>query len=93
MTEKDVLRYIYLVDRRLNILTSGVHWKPEYETELEDIDRELSELRFLVDEEHGKRKRKAGNPENPQCRHFNYRSRSGAGGRKKVRKDGKSDKD
>lgn len=55
MTQKDVLRYIYLVDRRLTILTSGVHWKPGYESELEDIDRELSELRVLVDEEHRKR--------------------------------------
>ncbi len=58
MTQKDVLRYIYLVDRRLTILTSGVHWKPEYEMELEDIDRELSELRLLVDEEHRKRNKK-----------------------------------
>ena len=57
-------------------MTSGVHWKPEYERELEDIDRELSELRVLVDEEHGKRKKKAGNPESPQCRRFNYRGRS-----------------
>lgn len=50
MTQKDVLRYLYLVDRRLTILTSGVNWKPEYETELKDIERELSELRFLLDE-------------------------------------------
>ena len=55
MTQKDVLRYICLVDRRLTLLTSGVHWKPEYDRELEDIDRELSELRVLVDGEHRKR--------------------------------------
>jgi len=55
MTQKDVLRYLYLVDRRLTILTSGVHWKPEYETELKDIDKELSELRFLADEERKKK--------------------------------------
>ena len=64
MTQKDVLRYIYLVDRRLTLLTSGVHWKPEYDRELEDIDRELSELRVLVDEEHGKRK-KSRQPRKP----------------------------
>lgn len=55
MTQKDVLRYLYLVDRRLTILTSGVRWKPEYETELKDIDKELSELRFLADEERKKK--------------------------------------
>lgn len=65
MTQKDVLRYIHLVDRRLTILTSGVHWKPEYEAELEDIDRGLSELRFLVDEENRKGMKKVGNPESP----------------------------
>lgn len=74
MTQKDVLRYIDLVDRRLTILTSGVNWKPEYKTELEDIDRELSKLRFLVDEEHRKRMKKAGNLA-PQCRRLNYRGR------------------
>ena len=68
MTQKDVLRYICLVDRRLTLLTSGVHWKPEYDRELEHIDRELSELRVLVDVEHGKRKKKAGTPESPRCR-------------------------
>lgn len=60
MTQNDVLRYLYLVDRRLTILTSGFHWKPEYETELVTIDKELSELRILVDEEHRKREQAAG---------------------------------
>lgn len=56
MTDKEVCRYINLVDRRVFILShSGVDWKPEYAAELESIDRELAELRRLVDEEHGKK--------------------------------------
>lgn len=60
MTENDVLRYLYLIDGRLTILTSGIHWKPEYEEELKNIDKELSELRILIDEEHRKREQAAG---------------------------------
>ncbi len=53
MTEKEVLRYLTLVDRKLDIcLNSGVNWKPEYEDELTSIDKELSQLRILVDAEH-----------------------------------------
>lgn len=59
MKEKDILRYLYLVDRRLTILCSGVNWKPEYKKELEDIDRELKPLRALVDKEHFNRERSA----------------------------------
>jgi hypothetical protein len=44
--EKDILRYLDLVDRRLQILLhSGVQWKPEYAKEMEDIDREIPQLR------------------------------------------------
>lgn len=60
MTQNDVLRYLYLVDRRLTILTSGVHWKPEYEKELRDIENEILGLRSLVDNEHRKREQAAG---------------------------------
>lgn len=60
MTQNDVLRYLYLVDRRLTILTSGLHWKPEYGTELVTIDKDLSELRILVDEEQRKTELAAG---------------------------------
>lgn len=35
---------------------SGIHWKPEYGAELEKIDRELSELRPLVEQEHQREK-------------------------------------
>ena len=60
MKECDILRYLYLVDRRLTILTSGVNWKPEYAEELREIDTELAELRVLVDIEHRKREQAAG---------------------------------
>ena len=57
MGVEEILRYIYLVDRRLTILqNSGVNWKPEYELELEAIDKELKQLRAVVEEEHNKRK-------------------------------------
>jgi len=52
MTEKEVLRYLALVERRLFILTTGIHWKPEYASELKAIDQELAKLRVLVDQEH-----------------------------------------
>ena len=60
MTQNDVLRYLYLVDRRLTILTSGIHWEPEHERELKDIEKELPGLRSLVDNEHRKREQAAG---------------------------------
>ncbi len=57
MGVEEILRYIYLVDRRFTILqNSGVHWEPEYELELEEIDKELKQLRAVVEEEHNKRK-------------------------------------
>ena len=56
MTDKEVCRYIDLVDRRVFIIShSGVDWKPEYAAELEAIDRELAELRRKVDREHGRK--------------------------------------
>ena len=51
MTDKQICRYTALVARKAEI-----HWKPEYGAELEKIDRELSELRPLVEQEHQKRK-------------------------------------
>lgn len=61
MTGNDISRYLYLVDRKLKILVnSGVNWKPEYEDELQQIDKELSKLRVLVDAEHAKRAQAAG---------------------------------
>lgn len=55
MTEKDVLRYLYLVDRKLTLITSGINWKPEYDEELAGIEEELKVLRVIVDKEHDKR--------------------------------------
>lgn len=56
MTEKEILRYLSLVDRKLTIhLNSGVNWKPEYQEELVNIDKELTQLRILVDAEYAKR--------------------------------------
>ncbi len=50
MSEQQVLRYLHLVDRRLYIiLNSGINWQPEYGTELDEIDRELMELREVVE--------------------------------------------
>lgn len=57
MTDKEICRYLELVDRRLFIIVhSGIDWKPEYALELEAIDRELAELRRMVNREHEKRK-------------------------------------
>ena len=61
MTDKEVCRYIDLADRRAFIvMNSGVGWRPEYAAELEAIDKELAELRRLVDQEHGRREAQAG---------------------------------
>lgn len=60
MTDKEVCRYLELVDRRLFILIhSGIDWKPDYTPELEAIDRELAGLRKMVDCEHEKGRRMA----------------------------------
>lgn len=54
MTDKQILRYLQLIDRRLDIaLHSGVDWKPEYGPEIIQIEKELTELRRLVDQAHG----------------------------------------
>ena len=56
MTAQQVSRYIDLVNRRMDVLShSGVDWKPEYGLELNQIEKELAELRLLVDAEHQKR--------------------------------------
>lgn len=56
MSDKDVCRYLYLVDRRLFIMVhSGIDWKPEYASEIEAIDEELAALRELVEQEHERR--------------------------------------
>ena len=58
MDDRDVLRYLTLVGRRLDIITSGISWKPENGEELEGIDRELGQLRAVIDAEHRKRDRR-----------------------------------
>lgn len=51
MTAEQVNRYLDLVNRRLYILVhSGVDWKPEYETEMQQIDRELAEMQPIVEQ-------------------------------------------
>lgn len=60
MGTEQILRYLYLVDRRLTLLTSGINWKPEYGPELEAVDRELKQLREVVDAEHNKKGEAAG---------------------------------
>lgn len=57
MSGKKINRYLTLVSRRLFIVAhSGIDWKPEYGAELAAIDRELAELRKLVDKEHDRRR-------------------------------------
>jgi len=57
MTAADVTQYLALVDRRMFIIEhSGISWRPEYEPELERIDRELVDLRKVIDAEHIRRK-------------------------------------
>lgn len=60
MGVEEILRYLYLVERRFTILTSGANWQPQYELELEDIDKELKQLREVVEAEHNKRSKAAG---------------------------------
>ncbi len=53
MTEKDIICYLGLVNRRLFIVThSGIDWKPEYGPELECIDREIADMRLIIEREH-----------------------------------------
>lgn len=50
MTEDQVVRYTRLTARRMEIVMhSGASWRPEYGQELEEIDKELAELRRHVD--------------------------------------------
>lgn len=59
MTEKQVSKYIALMDRRLFILLhSGIDWKPEYKQEMQHIDEELMKLRPLVEQEHKRKENK-----------------------------------
>lgn len=47
---EQVTKYLKLIDRRMYIMMhSGADWKPEYGQELEEIDREISVLRELMD--------------------------------------------
>ena len=56
MTAQQVSRYIDLVNRRMQILEHcSVDWKPEYGLELNLIEKELADLRPLVDAEHQRR--------------------------------------
>lgn len=56
LTVNKIARYTALVDRRQYIIMhSGENWQPEYEDELREIDRELAELRLLVEAEQERR--------------------------------------
>ena len=56
MSEKQIVRYLELSSRMLQImLDSGINWKPEYEAELVAIKKELRQMRPIVDAEHEKR--------------------------------------
>ena len=56
MNEEQVARYIHLVYRKSFIIGhSGISWKPEYETEMQQINQELALLRPLVDQAHARK--------------------------------------
>ncbi len=49
--ELTIAKYAQLANRKSWIIThSGADWKPEYEQELAGIDKELAELRKVIDE-------------------------------------------
>ena len=51
MTPEQVTEYLDLINRRLYILThSGIHWKPEYQQELAEIDQKIEELQSTVEQ-------------------------------------------
>lgn len=52
LTSDQVVRYVDLVARRLEILVSGMSWQPEYDQELAEIDKEIAILRRAVDAAH-----------------------------------------
>lgn len=55
-SQEDVLEYLQLLDRRLFIVMhSGIDWQPEYEQELEEIDKRCAVLRVRVDAAHAAR--------------------------------------
>lgn len=55
MNEHQISRYLELINRRLYIiLHSGIDWKPEYELELNEINKELAKLRKVVNATHNK---------------------------------------
>lgn len=59
MTETQVSRYTELVRRRTEILTcAGIHWKPEYAGEMEQIDAELEVLKPIVEAARAEREEK-----------------------------------
>ena len=52
MTDVEVSRYINAAHTKMWVLRhSGIDWKPEYDQVLEAVNKELAELRRLVDEE------------------------------------------
>ena len=55
MTAKQIARYTALAKRYSEIvLASGNSWKPEYEEEIQEINRELTELRKEINKYHRK---------------------------------------
>lgn len=67
LKDNDIIRYLELVDRKLSIETSGINWKPEYESELEYINSEITCLRAIIDAEHAKRDNLAYTEEKGSC--------------------------
>ncbi len=52
VTNDQVVKYLTLLDQKVRITAhSGVEWRPEYSTELMEIDKALSELRSTINEE------------------------------------------
>lgn len=56
LTSENIVRYTALLDKRMDIVMhSGKSWKPEYGLELQKIDKEIAELRLLVEAEQERR--------------------------------------
>ncbi len=56
MTNGQISEFLLLLDRKTAITSHSVtDWRPEYSTELQEIEKELSVLRVAADQERGSR--------------------------------------
>lgn len=56
LSSENIVRYTALLDKRMDIVMhSGKSWKPAYGLELQKIDKEIAELRLLIEAERERR--------------------------------------